>query len=99
MPRQDERHLLDAHVASSLDGGLREFPQDHHLRQGRNATQTPNPGIAPDGLCDFGRELKRQAFVSAGMMVVGTGVLVAGMPHQERPWDELINAPPRTTAK
>lgn len=65
-------------------GGSRQFAQHHQRRMRRHRHALPGAWVAADLFDEFGVEGEAQAFIAAGVVLVGTQVLVAGMADEER---------------
>ena len=91
-PREQHAELVETDVALALGGRLGPFTEDHQLGQWWHADRLPGVRPIADRFDQRRCQVKRQAFVAAGVFV-RANVLVAGMADQDRPRHQLEGLP------
>src|SRR6202047_982055 len=95
---EDLPDLVEADIAAAVSGSLRKFAQHHQFRQRRHRADLPDVRAVADRLHQFGIYEKRQALVSADM-IMGTHEFVAGMADQDRSRHQLEETATAVAAK
>jgi hypothetical protein len=92
-------HFVQPDVALAFGRDLRKLAQHHEFGQRRQARGAPGALVAADQVDKARRQVKRQAFVAADMVVVGADVFVARTAHQHRAGDQFVRVAARAVAE
>src|SRR5262249_50622131 len=96
--REQHPNFVEADLAVAFGRCLSQLAENHQLGERRYVDRPPDLGPVPDSIDQRRREVERQAFVAA-LMIVRANVFVAGMTDQDRPGYQLTGPTLGTATK